>query len=63
MGKDKAIEIFLRIRPTKKSSKKVSVEEESEQINFTGLKAFDVHQYVNNTKDNYMFNFNKILPP
>ena len=61
MSKNAAIEIFLRVRPTKKKSEKFHVIPDDKKALFTNLKQMKKGEYVNNTKNEYVFAFNDLF--
>lgn len=61
MSKNAAIEIFLRVRPTKKKSDKFQIVAEDHKVVFTGLKELRRGEYVNNTRDEYNYCYNGVF--
>jgi kinesin family protein 6/9 len=61
MSKNAAIEIFLRVRPTKRKSDKFhSITEDAKAV-FTDLKQMKKGEYVNNTRNEYSYCFNGLF--
>ena len=60
MSKSNSIKIFLRVRPTKKPSRGMRLEDESNTVEVHVVRK-DSRDYVNNQKEDYKFNFNSIL--
>ena len=61
MSKNAAIEIFLRVRPTKKKSEKFHVIPEDAKAIFTSMKQMKKSEYVNNTRNEYNYCFNGVF--
>jgi kinesin family protein 6/9 len=61
MSKNAAIEIFLRVKPTKKKSDKFHLLGEDNKAVFTNLKQMKKGEYVNNTKNEYNYCFNGVF--
>lgn len=61
MSKNAAIEIFLRVKPTKKKSDKFHMIAEDNKAIFTGLKEKRRGDYVNNTRDEFNYCFNEVF--
>jgi kinesin family protein 6/9 len=61
MSKNTAIEIFLRVRPTKKAYGGMNIVNEDNKIEFFIPKK-DKSGYVNNSKENHKFAFDGLLP-
>ena len=58
MSKNAAIEIFLRIRPSKRKSDKFHLLEDDAKAVFTDMKQMKKSEYVNNTRNEYNYVFN-----
>lgn len=61
MSKNAAIDIYLRVRPTKKKSEKFHLLDGDNKAIFTGLKQMKKGEYVNNTRNDYSFVFNDVF--
>lgn len=61
MSKNAAIEIFLRVKPTKKKSDKFHLLAEDQKAVFTNLKQMKKGEYINNTKNEYNYCFNGVF--
>ncbi|KAL4455465.1 hypothetical protein ABPG74_012617 [Tetrahymena malaccensis] len=57
---NKAIEIFLRVRPAKKTYNGLTVDEESSKVEFK-IPKDQQSGYINNTKEHYEFIFDKVF--
>jgi kinesin family protein 6/9 len=60
MSKSNNIKIFLRIRPTKKPSRGLKLDEENNSVEVHVVKK-DSRDYVNNQKEDYTFRFDSAL--
>jgi kinesin family protein 6/9 len=61
MSKNAAIEIFMRVRPTKKKSEKFHMIKEDRKAMFTSLNQKKPGEYINNTKNEYSYYYNDIF--
>ena len=65
MSADSAIDIFLRLRPTQKQIKEVSISEDKTEIELRSLRSMISKEtkdaFINNTKDSATFKFNRIF--
>ena len=61
MSKNAAIEIFLRVKPSKKKSDKFHLLTEDQKAVFTNLKQMKKGEYINNTKNEYNYCFNGVF--
>lgn len=61
MSKNAAIDIFLRVKPTKKKSDKFHLLTEDNKAVFTNLKQMKKGEYVNNSKNEYNYCFNGVF--
>ena len=59
-SKDRGVKIFLRVRPTKKSSGYFKFENDEGRVDFH-IPTEQIHGHVNNTRQNYKFKFNGLL--
>lgn len=60
MSKNNNIKIFLRVRPTKKPSRNIKLDEENHSVDVHLVKK-DSKDYVNNQKEDYTFKFDSTL--
>lgn len=60
MSKGNSIKIFLRVRPTKKPSRGLKLEDDSNKVDVHIIRK-EAKDYVNNQKEDYSFSFNSIL--